>query len=89
MTLTEDVIPAEIRLMRGVPTRISSGGTTYLLGIHGVAPDESSATIGVHVNGTGATTGRRVNDPVLVGTVTYDVTHISRRKVTLCRRDPS
>lgn len=89
MTISEDFLPTDIHLMRGVPTRISSEGTTYLLGIHGVAPDESSATIGVHVNGTGATTRRTVGDQVTVGTVTYDVTDISASKVTLRRRDPS
>lgn len=85
MSLTEDALPTEIRLRRGAPTRIRIDGTSYMLGIHGVAPDTSSVTIGVHIDGTGVTTRHEIDDPVAVGTATYIVTHITGAAVTLSR----
>ncbi len=76
----------QIRLLRGVPTRIRLDGTTYLLGIHGVAPDESTVKLGVHVDGSGITTQAAVGDAVVVGSLKYVVTQISGHKVTLSRQ---
>lgn len=74
---------AEVRLLRGIPTRLTVDGVSHLLGIHSISPEGQSATIGVHVDGDAVTTLVGVGDSLAVGSRTYVVAEISGGKVVL------
>lgn len=75
--------PPEIRLRRGIPTRIRDGSVEYSLGINAVHDGGTSARIGVFVDGTGATVEVEVGSHVSVGPHRYAVSHIDTARVVL------
>lgn len=85
MTAADRLPPEELRLLRGIPTRVTLAGGELSLGINSVSDDQRQARVSVFSAGRGGSHEVTVGDTVPVGGSSYRVVEITSARVVLAR----
>lgn len=85
MTANDRLPPMELRLLRGIPTRVPLAGGELSLGINSVSDDQSRARVSVFSDEGGGSHELAVGSTLPVGAASYRVVEITPARVVLAR----
>lgn len=85
--MSTDAVPAEIRLLRGIPTRVTVDAAPFMLGIQAFDSAAHSARVGIYQENQATAVELVVGSAVRLGTVAYTAVDVGTSRVVLRREE--